>query len=251
MTSNESLQRQTEPMLQPEEIERALVVMAHPDDVDFGAAGTIAKLTDAGVEVVYCLVTDGQAGGFDHSIPRAEMATIRQREQTEAGAKVGVTDLRFLGHMDGSVVADLDLRHDISAVIRDVRPQVVITQMPMRSLESTYGSHPDHIATGEATFAAVYPDARNPFAFTDRAIVEVPDWAVSEIWIAFGSEPNGVVDITEQLDRKIDALMCHASQHREPEVMEERVRTWWQSIATDHGLPEGSSAEAFRVVDTR
>ncbi len=238
-------------MLQADEIQRALAVMAHPDDVDFGAAGTIANLTDAGVEVVYCLVTDGQAGGFDHSIPRDEMAEIRRREQTEAAAKVGVNDLRFLGHMDGSVVADLDLRHDISAVIRDVRPQVVITQNPMRSLNSTYGSHPDHIATGEATFAAVYPDARNPFAFAGRPITEVEDWSVDEIWIAFGPEANGVVDITSQLERKIEALMCHASQHRKPEEMQERVRTWWQGIAAEHGLPDGASAEAFRVVDTR
>lgn len=238
-------------MLQANEIERALAVMAHPDDVDFGAAGTVATLTDAGVEVVYCLVTDGQAGGFDHSIPRTEMATIRRREQTEAGAKVGVTDLRFLGHMDGSVVADLNLRHDISAVIRDVRPQVVITQNPLRSLDSTYGSHPDHIATAEATFSAVYPDARNPFAFAGRPITEVEDWSVDEIWIAFGPDANGVVDITEQLDRKVEALMCHASQHRDPEGMQARVRTWWQGIAEEHGLPTGSSAEAFRVIDTR
>ncbi|MFK7917132.1 MAG: PIG-L deacetylase family protein [Ilumatobacter sp.] len=238
-------------MLQQNEIERVLAVMAHPDDVDFGAAGTVATLTDAGIEVVYCLVTDGQAGGFDRSIPREEMASIRRREQTEAASRVGVTDLRFLGHMDGSVVADLDLRHDISAVIRDVRPQVVITQNPLRSLESTYGSHPDHIATAEATFCAVYPDARNPFAFTGRPITEVDDWSVDEIWIAFGPDPDGVVDITEQLERKIDALMCHASQHRDPEGMQERVRTWWQDIAESHGLPAGSSAEAFRVVNTR
>lgn len=242
---------QTSSMLQPHEIQRALAVMAHPDDVDFGAAGTIATLTDAGVEVVYCLVTDGQAGGFDRSIPRGEMATIRRREQTEAAAKVGVSDLRFLGHMDGSVVADLDLRHDISAVIRDVRPQVVITQNPLRNLDSTYGSHPDHIATGEATFAAVYPDARNPFAFSGRPITDVDDWSVDEIWIAFGPDANGVVDITAQLDRKIEALMCHVSQHPDPDGMQERVRTWWQDIAAEHGMAEGSSAEIFRVVDTR
>ena len=238
-------------MLQPHEIERVLAVMAHPDDVDFGAAGTVANLTDAGVEVVYCLVTDGQAGGFDHTIPRNEMARIRRREQTEAAAKVGVTDLRFLGHMDGSVVADLDLRHDISVVIRQVRPQVVITQLPMWNLDSTYGSHPDHIATGEATMAAVYPDARNPFAFPGHPIVDLDDWAVDEVWIPFGTEGKDVVDITDQLDRKIEALMCHRSQHRDPAAMEERVRTWWQGIAAEHGLPEGSSAEAFRVVDTR
>ncbi len=238
-------------MLQPNEIERALAVMAHPDDVDFGAAGTVAALTDVGVEVVYCLVTDGQAGGFDHSIPRAEMATIRRREQTEAAAAVGVTDLRFLGYMDGSVVADLDLRHDISAVIRDVRPQVVIAQNPLRTLDSTYGSHPDHIATAEATFSAVYPDARNPFAFEGRAIAGVPDWSVDEIWVMFGPDADGVVDITAQLERKLAALMCHASQHRDPEALEARVRSWWQDIAETHGLPAGASAEAFRVVDTR
>ncbi|MGA9275546.1 PIG-L deacetylase family protein [Ilumatobacter sp.] len=238
-------------MLKPHEIERVLAVMAHPDDVDFGAAGTVAQLTDAGVEVTYCLVTDGQAGGFDHSIPRDEMATIRRREQTEAAATVGVSDLYFLGHMDGSVVADLDLRHDISVVIRTVRPQVVITQLPVRDLNSTYGSHPDHIATGEATMAAVYPDARNPFAFPGRPVAELDDWSVDEVWIPFGLEGQGVVDITEQLDRKIEALLCHRSQHRDLAAIEERVRTWWQSIAAEHGLPAGSSAEAFRVVDTR
>lgn len=238
-------------MLQPQEIARVLVVMAHPDDIDFGAAGTVATLTDAGVEVVYCLVTDGQAGGFDVSVPRAEMASIRRQEQTKAAAEVGVTDLRFLGHMDGTVVADLDLRHDISVVIRQVRPQVVITQMPVRNLDSTYGSHPDHIATGEATMAAVYPDARNPFAFPGRAAADLEDWKVDEVWITFGVGGDDVVDITAQLVRKIRALMCHASQHPEPEEMQERVRTWWQGIAAENGLPEGASAEAFRVVDTR
>ena len=238
-------------MLQPAEIERVLVVMAHPDDVDFGAAGTVATLTDAGVEVVYCLVTDGQAGGFDHSIPRDEMAIIRRGEQTEAAARVGVTRLEFLGHMDGSVVADLDLRHDISVVIRQVRPQVVITQLPIRNLESTYGSHPDHIATGEATMAAVYPDARNPFAFPGRPVAELEDWSVDEVWIPFGTDGDDVVDITDQLDRKIEALMCHRSQHRDPAAMEGRVRTWWEGIAAEHGLPTGASAEAFRVIDTR
>ncbi|MGA1053150.1 MAG: PIG-L deacetylase family protein, partial [Ilumatobacteraceae bacterium] len=99
-------------MLPAEEIERALVVTAHPDDVDFGAAGTVANLTDAGVVVTYCLVTDGQAGGFDQSIPRHRMAAIRREEQTKAAAEVGVSDLVFLGHMDGEVQPTLDLRHE-------------------------------------------------------------------------------------------------------------------------------------------
>jgi LmbE family N-acetylglucosaminyl deacetylase len=238
-------------MLNLSEIERVLVVTAHPDDVDFGAAGTVANMTDAGIEVVYCLVTDGQAGGFDRSIPRDKMASIRRAEQTNAAAAVGVTRLVFLGHMDGAAVVDMAMRHDISKVIREVRPQVVITHNPMRNLDSTYGSHPDHIATGEATMCAVYPDARNPFAFPGSECAELEDWAVSEVWVMLGAEANDFVDITEQLDRKILALRCHESQHRDPDGMEERVREWWKSIAAERGRPEGSSAEAFRVVDTK
>jgi LmbE family N-acetylglucosaminyl deacetylase len=238
-------------MMDLSDIERVLVVTAHPDDVDFGAAGTVANMTDAGIEVVYCLVTDGQAGGFDRTIPRAGMAAIRREEQTKAAAEVGVSRLIFLGHMDGEVVADMQLRHDISAVIREVRPQVVITQNPVRNLDSTYGSHPDHIATGEATMCAVYPDARNPFAFAGQLCAELDDWTVDEVWVMLGAGAHDFVDITSQLDRKIRALRCHESQHRDPDAMEERVRAWWMSIAAERGRPENTSAEAFRVVDTR
>ena len=238
-------------MLQPSEIERVLVVMAHPDDVDFSAAGTIALLTDAGVEVVYCLVTDGQAGGFDHSIPRTEMAAIRREEQTKAAAEVGVASLHFLGHVDGSVEVTMQLRHDISGVIRTVRPQVVITHSPVRDLASTYGSHPDHTAVGEATMCAVYPDARNPFAFPGLPSAELDDWAVDEVWILNGPDADDFVDITAVLDRKVAALRCHVSQHVDPDAMEARVRAWWGSTAVAFGLPAGAAAESFRVIDTR
>ncbi len=238
-------------MLQPSEIERVLVVMAHPDDVDFSAAGTVAVLTDAGVEVVYCLVTDGQAGGFDRTIPRIEMAAIRREEQTKAAAEVGVTSLHFLGHMDGSVVADMALRHDVSRVIRQVRPQVVITQSPLRSLDSTYGSHPDHLAAAEATMCAVYPDARNPFAFVGQPASDLDDWAVDEVWIPNGPGAADVIDITSTVDRKLRALLCHVSQHKDPAALEVRMRAWWASAAEANGLAAGSSCEVFRVVDTR
>ncbi len=242
-------------MLAFSEIERLLVVTAHPDDVDFGAAGTVAALTDAGVEVTYCLVTDGQAGGFDHSIPRKEMASIRREEQTKAAAEVGVTDLRFLGFMDGTVEVTMELRHDIALVIRQVRPQVVMTQSPIRNLDSTYGSHPDHTATGEATMCAVYPDARNPFAFPGLPAAELEDWKAQEVWIQAGPMGSGdelaTVDVTDQMDRKMRALRCHVSQLVDPDAMEERIRERFQQIAREAGLPEGRSAERFRVLDTR
>ncbi|PZS38251.1 MAG: PIG-L domain-containing protein, partial [Pseudonocardiales bacterium] len=112
-------------MLSDSDIQRALVIAAHPDDIDFSAAGTIALWTDAGIEVIYCLVTDGDAGGFDESLPRAEMAPMRRKEQTAAASVLGVHDLRFLGHPDGRLEPTLGLRKDLARVIRQVRPDRV------------------------------------------------------------------------------------------------------------------------------
>lgn len=238
-------------MLQPTEIERALVVTAHPDDVDFGAAGTVAVLTDAGVDVTYCLVTDGDAGGFDLTIARPAMAAMRRVEQTRAAKEVGVESLIFLGHSDGRVVADLTLRRDLSRVIRQVRPTVVITQSPVRDLTRIYASHPDHLATAEATIAAVYPDARNPFAHPELIDEGLEAWSVPQMWV-MGASPAAVpVDVTDQVDRKIRALMCHETQHLDPDATATRIRSWMQLTATNLGLGEGRSAEAFQVVDTR
>jgi LmbE family N-acetylglucosaminyl deacetylase len=238
-------------VLQPTEIERALVITAHPDDVDFGAAGTVAVLTDAGVHVSYCLVTDGDAGGFDQTIPRPAMAMMRREEQTAAAAEVGVTDLCFLGHPDGQVVADLHLRHELSRVIRQCRPQVVITQSPDLNLDRIYASHPDHLATGTAAIAAVYPDARNPFAFPELMKGGFEPWAVDEIWIMGGSDPKDAVDITGQVERKIAALMQHKTQHQDPSGIETLVRGWVVATAQSFGLGDDRAAEAFRVVNTR
>jgi LmbE family N-acetylglucosaminyl deacetylase len=238
-------------VLKPEEIERALVVTAHPDDVDFGAAGTVANLTDAGVLVTYCLVTDGQAGGHDQSIARTTMAAIRREEQTKAAAEVGVTDLCFLGYCDGAVEFDMELRHGLTRVIRQVRPQVVITQSPHINLASVYGSHADHVATGQGVWAAVYPDARNPFAFPELLTSGFEPWSVAEIWIMNHEKAETVVDITNQVERKMRALRCHVSQHLDPDGMEARVREWFRSNAEQAGLPAGSSAEQFFVVDAR
>jgi LmbE family N-acetylglucosaminyl deacetylase len=233
------------------EIERALVVTAHPDDVDFGAAGTVATLTDAGVHVTYCLVTDGDAGGTDRSMSRHDMAMLRRREQTDAAAQVGVTDLVFLGHGDGRVQPTLQLRADISAVIRRVRPRVVLSQSPERNLDRIYASHPDHLAAAEATLCAVYPDARNPFAFPELFDEDLEPWAVDDVWVMSGLDGPNPIDVTGALDRKIAALMCHVSQHTDPQRTATMVREWMLSTAKHFGLPDGAAAESFRVVDTR
>jgi len=154
-------------LLADSDVERVLVVVAHPDDIDFGVAGSVATWTDAGIDVQYCLVTSGDAGGHDESVSRTEMVEIRQREQTAAAKVVGVTELHWLGFPDGRVEPSLELRAAISRVIREVRPQRVVAMSPDRNYERVYASHPDHLATGEATMAAVYPDSRNPFAFPE------------------------------------------------------------------------------------
>ena len=238
-------------MLSLDEIERALVITAHPDDVDFGAAGTIANLTDLGATVTYCIVTDCQAGGFDDSIPRPKMASIRREEQTKAASKVGVSDLVFLGWMDGEVESGLELRHDLSRVIRKYRPQVVLTQSPALNLRRIYASHPDHIAVAQSAIAAVYPDARNPYAFTDLITDGLEPWSVDEIWVMGHPEPDEFVEITPQIERKISALLCHESQHRDPSGMMDRVREWNAETALVAGFGADAFAEAFTVVDTR
>ncbi len=235
-------------MLNPSEIERLLVVMAHPDDVDFGSAGTMAWLVDHGVHVTYCLVTDGDAGGSDRSMPRTEMAALRRREQTAAAHAVGVKDLVFLAHPDGRVVADLTLRRDISRVIRKVRPQVVVCQSPERNLDRIFASHPDHLAAGEAAMCAVYPDSRNPFAFPELLAAGLEPWEGKEIWLSGHAQPTDPVDVTDYVDQKFEALLSHVSQHPDPAGVPGRVTEWMRRTAVALGLPEGRAAEAFRVV---
>ena len=232
-------------------VERVLAVMAHPDDVDFGWAGSVATMTDAGIEVVYCLVTDGDAGGSETGIAREDMAPLRRDEQRAAAAIVGVHELHFLGYPDGRVEASLDLRRDITRVIRSVRPNRVLSQSPDRNWDRIYASHPDHLATGEATVSAVYPDARNRWAHPELAAEGCEPWTVDALWMGPGRDgPTHYLDITDAVDRKIEALLSHKSQLPDPDATASMVRSWTGAIAQAAGLPEGRAAEAMRVVGT-
>jgi LmbE family N-acetylglucosaminyl deacetylase len=238
-------------MLDLSGIERALVVTAHPDDVDFGFAGSVARLTDSGIEVFYCIVSDGDAGGAETGLPRAEMAGKRREEQTAAAAVVGVHDLDFLGYPDGRVESTLDLRRDISRVIRRRRPDRVLMQSPVRNWDRIYASHPDHLAVGEATIAAVYPDARNRWAHPELEAEGLEPWSVPQVWIgAGGPDVTHYIEITETIERKIQALLCHKSQLPDPDATGQMVRGWTSGIAQSAGLPEGRFAEAVRIVNT-
>jgi len=230
---------------------RVLVIAAHPDDIDFGSAGTIASWTNAGASVSYCIVTSGDAGGSDRSVSRAEMVTIRQAEQTAAAKEVGVHDLRFLGYPDGGVEPTLALRRDLARVIRQLRPERVVCPSPERNYARMGVSHPDHRAVGSAALDAVYPDARNPFAFPALLAEEsLEPWAVREVWISGGPTPNYYVDITATFARKIAALRSHASQISDPDGLAEFLRGWLSRAAKQGGLPDGRLAEAFQVLQT-
>jgi LmbE family N-acetylglucosaminyl deacetylase len=233
-------------------VERVLVVAAHPDDVDFGVAGSVATWTAAGVEVTYCVVTDGDAGGDDRSVPRREVAELRRREQLAAAACVGVEDVRWLEHPDGRVEATLGLRRDIARVIRQVRPHRVVTQSPDRLWVRIYASHPDHLATGEATTSAVYPDSRNPFAHRELLDAEgLEPWTVGQLWLFATDQANVYVDTTDAIDKKVAALRSHASQIKDRDGVEALMRGWGAMNAQAAGLAEGRLAEGFRAVDTR
>lgn len=233
------------------EIERILVITAHPDDVDFGAGGTVRKWTHAGIEVSYCICTDGDAGGADPDVPRSEIPKIRQAEQRAAGAALGVTDIHFLGYPDGNLQVTQDLRRDISRVIRKVKPQRVLMQSPERNWDRIYASHPDHLAAGEAAIFAVYPDARNPFAHPTLLNEEGLDaWSVSEVWVMGAPEVNHYEDVTEMLPHKLAALRAHDSQTGHMEDLEGRIRMWMGATSIDAGFRPDALAESFRVVNT-
>jgi LmbE family N-acetylglucosaminyl deacetylase len=237
-------------VLDDAEIARVLSITAHPDDVDFGAAGTVARWTEAGIEVIYCVVTDGDAGGFDEDFPRDEMPALRRGEQVAAAKCVGVQDVRFLGYPDGRVEASLDLRRDLARVIRQVRPDRVVVPSPERNYNRIGVGHPDHRAVGSAALDAVYPDARNPFAFPElREREALAAWTVPEVWIA-GGTPNHYVDVTDTFPRKVAALRAHESQTGQMDDLAERLRTRLAGMARQAGFPDGRLAEAFQVLDT-
>ncbi len=235
-------------MLAADDVDRVLVVVAHPDDVDFAAAGTIAGWTASGIEVAYCVATYGDAGGFDET-PREQMPVLREAEQRAAAKIVGVDDVTFLGYPDGAVTVTLDLRRDIARQIRRVRPPRVVLPSPERNWNAVPASHPDHLAVGEAAMCAVYPDARNAFAFPTLLANEgLEAWAVPEAWVLASPQPDRYVDVTDTFDLKIAALRTHVTQTAHVHDLADRLRRFLAANAMAGGLPEGRLAEAFRVV---
>jgi LmbE family N-acetylglucosaminyl deacetylase len=227
---------------------RVLVVMAHPDDADFTAAGTVAHWARAGAECVYLLCTDGNKGSDDPEMTPERLAALRRVEQQAAVARLGGRDVWFLGFEDGVLEPTIALRRAITEAICRFRPDVVICQDPtMRWFSAEYINHPDHRAAGEAALAAVFPSARNRMIFPELFQGDLEPHAVPAVYLVASAEADTRVDITETIDQKLAALAEHKSQFSIEQV-EPFVRRW----AEEQGKAIGVAyAEAFKVLRPR
>ncbi|MFJ2507528.1 PIG-L deacetylase family protein [Arthrobacter citreus] len=228
---------------------RVLAFAAHPDDIDFGAAGTLAKWAAQGTEITYCIMTSGDAGGFE-AAGRDGIIARRNAEQRAAADIVGAGQIHFLGERDGFLAVNHEVVGKAVELIRLVRPDVVLSMHPERNWSRIQASHPDHLACGEIVTRAVYPAAENPFAYPELEEGGLHSWKVP--WLVFYGAPrereNHAVDITAQVETKLEAVRVHASQHPDLAGMESAVRSFLRENAARHGLPEGTSAEVFHVV---
>jgi len=224
---------------------RALVIVAHPDDVEFGCAGTVATWIQGGAEVGYVLVTSGDAGIDKPDMTRATAATIREAEQRAAAAVVGVRDIVFLREPDGLVESTLALRKRLVREIRRFRPEAVITMDPTRMfVRGEYINHPDHRAVATAAVDAIFPAAGQPQVFEELAVEGLTPHKVRKVYVIGFVEGETVVDITDTFDLKIAALKAHTSQMGDWDP-EPRLREWAADIGKPHGV---ALAEGYRVM---
>lgn len=193
--------------------ERAMVVFAHPDDAEFGSAGTVATWTKQDVEVTYVVATDGSKGSSDLDMTSQRLSALRYEEQREAARILGVKNVEFLGFEDGILTPSIDLRKAITAAIRRFKPDTVIVPNPVRSFElNAFAQHPDHLACGEAALAAIYPCARDRLTFPELLKEGLEPHAVNEVLVVGTGTPDFWVDITDSIETKVQALKAHHSQ---------------------------------------
>jgi len=228
----------------PFPFESYMVVVAHPDDLEFSCGGTIAKLGQLGKRMVLVQVTSGNRGTSDRSVRPEDIAARRELEASEAARRLGMAEVVFLRYPDGEVPADIHLRGDIVRMIRTHKPDVVITHDGFRP----YALHPDHRNVGMATTDAVYPCARDPWAYPEQLDEGLETWKVAELWFTGPEHPDKYVDITGSITGKIDALKAHVSQVGEGETLLERMSERGREVA--EGQPF-EMAEAFKVVQLR
>jgi LmbE family N-acetylglucosaminyl deacetylase len=226
---------------------RALVVAAHPDDIEFGCAGTVARWTSEGAEVTYCIVTDGSTGTQDTAMMGERLAEVRRGEARRAAEVVGARDIIWLGYRDGYVEHTLELRRDIARVFRRVRPHRYVVLDPTPTIEDRFVNHPDHRAVGQASLDVTLTAGTTPGHFPELLREGFTPWrGLRELWIMGPGAKPVAVDISDTLDRKVEALLCHASQVGEDP---ERITEWIRTATAQAGAPHGfAHAETFQVI---
>ena len=221
---------------------RAMVVVAHADDAEWGCSGTVARWCAQGWEVVYVLCTDGSKGTEDPELTGEELVKIRQREQLDASKVLGLHKVVFLGYEDAMLQPSIELRRDIAREIRRYRPDILVCLSPQRHLDGDgYVGHPDHLASGEAALSAVFPSARDRLTFPELLEEGLEPHKVAEVWIMDQDNADQYVDVTDYIDTAIAALQAHASQVGED--VAKHMRNWRSRTGEKVGF---AYAEAFK-----
>lgn len=225
-----------------------LGIVAHPDDLEFGMAGSVAKYISEGAKGYYFILTNANKGTEDRTLSPSQLRDIRRNEQREAGKILGLTDVFFGDYDDGCLEVNLAVKRDICRVIRQVKPDVVFTMDPtmVYDVERGFINHPDHRAAGQATLDAVYPLARDHLSFPELLKEGLEPHKVKTVLMAHFGQQNFHVDITPHLETKLTALGAHASQLSNPEATFTMVRNWAAQLGAKVGT---TYAEGFVRID--
>lgn len=230
--------------MENQELQRVMIVVAHPDDMEFSSAGTLAKMVKEGKQVRLVQCTSGDKGTSRRDINSEQLAELREGEEREACRRLGVQEVQFLRLKDGELMPDLNFREKVVQQIRDFRPDILITHDPFRP----YSLHPDHRAVGITAVDSVYPTARDPLYFPEHLESGLEPHKVAELWL-FGAEyPDTYIDISDTFEDKINALKAHQSQVGEAETLADRLRDRASEVGKAQGVP---LAEAFKVIKMR
>jgi len=220
-----------------------MVITAHPDDSEFTVAGTVARWVKEGWNLVYVICTDGSRGSNDPNMPPERIGPLRHAEQLEAARILGVETVIFLDYEDGTLEPTMELRRELTRLIRRYRPDIVITSDPSRYFNrNVYINHPDHRAAGEAALYAVFPSAVTRYIFRELLDEGLEPYKVREIYLTGSLEPDTFVDISETIELKLAALKAHRSQV-DPEAVDARIREWSCELGRKYGV---AHAEEFR-----
>ncbi len=225
---------------------QVMVITPHPDDAEFGVAGTVARWVREGREVIYVVCTNGDKGTSDANMNPEELMRIREQEQLAAAKLLGVREVIFLRHPDQTLEDTPEFRKEIVRLIRMYQPEIVVTADPYRR----YIWHRDHRITGQVVLDAVFPYARDSLSYPDLLEQGLQPHKVREVWLWASEDPNYRSDITDTFDIKVAALRCHKSQieNNLPPDWEDQLRQWFRSMAEGEDF---ELAEAFHQAEVQ